>query len=400
MGRKTALIFKIINKWTAAGIILIIIASAVCPLICYGQEGGGGLSVSAKGAVLIDGKTGTVLFESNSHEELPPASVTKIMSMLLVLEAEDRGQISMDDIVTVSERAAEMGGSQMFMEPGETHTVEELLKGAAMASANDACVALAEYVAGSEEAFVDMMNSRAEELGMVNTHFENTNGLPVAGHFSSAYDISMMSKELMKHDEIKEWLVTWMDTVKVGLEGKQKEFGLTNTNKLIRQYTGATGIKTGYTADAKFCLSGSAKRGNLELIGVILGAETSDIRFSEMKAMLDYGFALYDSVNIGDEGLSVGTSSVEKGSKDYVNGILPEDISILIKKEEKQQISQDIFMEERVTAPVKKGDKLGEIRIFKNGEIIETHDIVAETDVDRWGIFEVIRDMVGFSFKK
>ena len=400
MSRKTALGIKKVYKWVAVGVILALIVSAVCPLMSYGQEGGGGLTVTAKAAVLIDGKTGTVLFESNSHEELPPASVTKIMSMLLVLEAEDRGQISLDDVVTISDRAAEMGGSQMYMEPGETHTVEELLKGAAMASANDACVALAEFVAGSEEAFVDMMNSRAEELGMVNTHFENTNGLPVADHFSSAYDIALMSKELMKHEEIKEWLVTWMDTVNVGLEGKQKEFGLTNTNKLIKQYTGATGIKTGFTADAKFCLSGSAQRGDMELIGVILGAETSDIRFSEMKAMLDYGFAVYDSVNIGEKGLSLGTVAVEKGTADSVEGVLAEDISVLTKKEEKQQISKEIIIEESVTAPVKKGDRLGEIRVLKNGEIIETYDIVAETDVDRWKVFDVIRDMVEFSFKK
>ena len=192
------------------------------PPLSYGEEADTGLNITSKAAVLIDAKTGTVLFESNSHEELPPASVTKIMSMLLVLEAEDRGQISMEDIVTVSDRAAEMGGSQMFMEPGEQHTVEELLKGAAMASANDACVALAEHIAGSETAFVDMMNARAQELGMENTHFQNTNGLPVADHYSSAYDIALMSKELLEHEEIKEWLVTWMDTVNVGLEGKQK----------------------------------------------------------------------------------------------------------------------------------------------------------------------------------
>lgn len=320
--------------------------------------------------------------------------------MLLVLEAEDSGKISLDDIVTVSSRAAEMGGSQMFMEPGEQHTVEELLKGTAMASANDACVALAEYIAGSEEAFVDMMNTRAVELGMENTNFQNTNGLPVADHYSSAYDIALMSKELMKHEEIREWLVTWMDTVNIGLEGKEKEFGLTNTNKLIKQYTGATGIKTGYTADAKFCLSGSAQRGDMELIGVVLGAETSDIRFSEMKAMLDYGFAVYDSVSLGEKDIPIGTVLVEKGAEDSVEGVLAEDVNILVKKEEKQQITNEIYLEESLPAPIKKGDRLGEMTVLKNGEIIEKHDIVAQNDVDRWKVFDVVRNIVEYSFIK
>lgn len=358
-----------------------------------------GPQVTAASAVLIDGKSGEVLFEKNSHEELPPASVTKIMSMLLVLEAEDRGQISLDDIVTISDRAAEMGGSQMYMEPGEQHSVLELLKGAAMASANDACVALAEFVAGSEADFVELMNERAAELGMVNTHFQNTNGLPVAGHYSSAYDIALMSKELMTHEEIRPWLVTWMDSVTVGLEGKQKEFGLTNTNKLIKQYSGATGIKTGYTADAKFCLSGAAERGNLELIGVILGGETSELRFGEMKSMLDYGFAVYDSVGLGEKGVSLGSAKVLKGSCDSINAVLAEDVNILTKKEEKQQITKKIFVEKSVKAPVNQGDKLGEMKVFKNGELIETHDIVAEKSVEKWKLLSVIKQMIECSVK-
>ena len=397
---KKTVFYERMRKTMAMIMIVFIPIYLAFPMLSYGEEADPGLDITSMAAVLIDAKTGTVLFESNSHEELPPASVTKIMSMLLVLEAEDRGQISMDDIVTVSDRAAEMGGSQMFMEPGEQHTVEELLKGAAMASANDACVALAEHIAGSETAFVDMMNERAQELGMENTHFQNTNGLPVADHFSSAYDIALMSKELLEHEEIKVWLVTWMDTVNVGLEGKQKEFGLTNTNKLIKQYKGATGIKTGYTADAKFCLSGSAERGSMELIGVILGAETSDIRFGEMKAMLDYGFAVYDSVALGEKNVSLGTVSIEKGSGDSVEGVLAEDVDILTKKEEKQQITKEIYLEESLPAPIKKGDKVGVMKVLKNGEVTDTYDIVAQNDVDRWKIFDVVKGMVEYSFKK
>ena len=400
-------------------VILLLAVVLACPLSVFGQGTGGsagsdaaggsdgaanpdsaGLNISSGAAVLIDGKTGAVLYEKNAHEELPPASVTKIMSMLLVLEAEDRGQIALEDKVTISDRAAEMGGSQMYMEPGEQHTVEELLKGAAMASANDACVALAEFVAGSETAFVELMNTKAEELGMMNTHFENTNGLPVANHYSSAYDIALMSKELMEHEEIRPWLTTWMDTITVGLEGKQKEFGLTNTNKLIKQYTGATGIKTGYTADAKFCLSGSAERGNMELIGVILAGETSDKRFAEMRSMLDYGFAVYDCVTVGEKDVPIGTVTVEKGAGDTIHAVLPENVDVLIKKEEKKSVTSETVVDKSVEAPVKKGDKLGEMRVLKDGKVVETYPLVADTDVERWKLSGVIKGMMEYSFVK
>ncbi len=227
------------------------------------------MTVDAKSAVLIDAESGKVLFAQNENDELPPASVTKVMTMLLVLEAVDSGKISLDDTVTISERAASMGGSQMYMEPGEQHTMEEIMKGVAMVSANDGCVAAAEHLCGTVEIFVENMNKRASELGMKHTNFVNTNGLPASGHYSSAYDIALMSKELMKHMDGHTWFTTWQDNITVGLPGKQTEFGLTNTNKLIKQYPGALGIKTGYTSDAGYCLSGAATRDNTTLIAVV-----------------------------------------------------------------------------------------------------------------------------------
>ena len=261
--------------------------------------------VAAKGAVLIDADSGKVLFQQNTHEELPLASVTKVMTMLLVMDAVEEGKISLDDQVTISERAASMGGSQMYMEVGEKHTVKELLKGVAMASANDGCVALAEHVAGSEEIFVERMNKKAQELKMQDSHFVNTNGLPVADHYSSAYDIAVMSCALYEYEETRQWFTTWQDTITVGLPGKEKEFGLTNTNKLIKQYSGCNGIKTGYTSDAGYCLSASATRNDTHLIAVALGCETSPIRNAEVAKMLDYGFANFETKVIAKKGQTV-----------------------------------------------------------------------------------------------
>ena len=250
--------------------------------------------------MLIDADTGEVLFEQDAHKELPPASVTKIMTMLLALEAVEDGKVKLSDEVVVSERAASMGGSQMYMEAGEVHTLEELLSGIAIVSANDACVAVSEYIAGSEEVFVEKMNKRAQELGMRDTHFVNTNGLPVTDHYTSAYDIAVMSRLLLQHEETQKWFTTWQTTIKVGLPGKEKEFGLTNTNKLIKQYPGANGIKTGFTQEAGYCLSASATKENTTLIAVVLGAQTSGIRFSEVSKLLNYGFANYSSVTLAD----------------------------------------------------------------------------------------------------
>lgn len=244
-------------------------------------------AIDAKAAVLIDGASGKVLYAQNEKKHLPPASVTKVMTLLLVLEGCESGKISFDDKVTISERAAGMGGSQMYMEAGEQHTVKELIKGVIMVSANDGCVALAEHLSGSVEAFVDEMNNKAKMMGLKDSHFVNTNGLPVADHYSCAYDIGMISSELMKHDEAHNWFTIWQEDIKVGLPGKESKFTLINTNKLIKNYNGAIGIKTGFTQDAGYCLSGAAEREGTRLIAVVLGCKTSDIRFDETARLLN-----------------------------------------------------------------------------------------------------------------
>lgn len=355
----------------------------------------GSLNVNAKSAVLIDAGSGTILYEQNSHEALPPASVTKVMTMLLALEAVDRGQIHMDDSVTISQRAASMGGSQMYMEEGETQTVETLLKGMAICSANDACVAIGEYVGGTEEIFVEKMNQRAKELGMEDTTFVNTNGLPVAGHRTSAYDIALMSRELLSHPQTKEWFNTWQTTVKVGLPGKkQTELGLTNTNRLIKQYPGANGIKTGFTQEAGYCLSGSATKGDLTLISVIMGAETSKIRFAEAGRLLDYGFATYDSVNLAEKGQVMGAFNVDKGDPQILNAVAAENISVLVKKGGKDSVTTKIKLDESVKAPVKQGDEVGELLVLQDGKEIRRCALVAESTADKAGVVEMYLRML------
>lgn len=354
----------------------------------------GSLHIAAKSAVLMDASTGTVLYEQNAYEELPPASVTKVMTMLLALEAVERGQFSLEDRVTISERAASMGGSQMYMEPGETHTVEELFQGASICSANDACVALAELTRGTEEMFVESMNARAKELGMEHTHFINTNGLPVDDHYSCAHDIAVMSKELLRHPKTREWFTTWQTTITVGLPGKEKEFGLTNTNKLIKTYQGANGVKTGFTQDAGYCLSASATRGNLTLVAVVLGAESSKVRFAEASRLLDYGFATYDSVRLAERGQMVGNLPVEKGSPRTVNAVTKEEVSVLIPKGQGESISSKPIWKEGLKAPVAAGDVIGELKLYREEKEIGSYPLYAEATVERAGIPELCMRLI------
>lgn len=347
--------------------------------------------VAAKAAVLIDADTGRVLYQKNSHEELPFASVTKVMTMLLVMEAIEEGKINLDDEVTISERAASMGGSQMYMEFGEKHTVEELLRGVAMVSANDGCVALAEHVAGSEEIFVERMNQRAKELGMTDTNFVNTNGLPVAEHYSSAYDIAVMSKELYRHEKTHEWFTTWQSTITVGLPGKEKEFGLTNTNKMIKQYSGCNGIKTGYTQDAGYCLSASATRGNTHFIAVALGCETSAKRNAEVGKLLDYGFANYEIYVIAEKGDCPKIITVENGTPKEVNAVTDRKITVLAEKGKTDEITSKVTLNQKVKLPLQKGDEVGKIAVYKGEEKIGEYPLVAEEEVKKAPFFQLVK---------
>lgn len=349
-------------------------------------EGNTDLGLNAKSAILMEESTGNILYESNPDERLPIASVTKVMTMLLIMEAVDSGKISLDDMVTVSENAMSYGGSTMFLETGEQLTVNDMLKGIAVASANDGCVAMAEHLAGSESAFVDMMNEKAKELGMENTHFMNTNGLDEDDHYSSARDVAIMSRDLMKHETIFNYTSIWMDTLRGG------KFQLANTNKLIRFYDGANGLKTGSTSKALCCLSAAAKRNDMQLIAVVLGAPTSAERFASAKSLLDYGFANYEvntQITAGDE---VQKIAVEKGVDKEVGVVAGDSCSTLVKKGQEDNITKEIKIDETITAPIEAGQKIGTMTISRDGEVIADIDLNASSAVEKKGIGLIIKD--------
>lgn len=340
------------------------------------------MKIKAKSAILIDGSSGKVLFAQNEKKHLPPASVTKVMTLLLIMEGCESGKIALDDKVTISDRAAGMGGSQMYMEPGEQHTVEELLKGVIMVSANDGCVALAEHLSGSVESFVEAMNEKASEMGLKDSHFVNTNGLPVADHYSCAYDIGMISKELMKFEKAHTWFTAWQEDIKVGLPGKQHKFTLTNTNKLIRSYNGAIGVKTGFTQDAGYCLSGAAQRDSTRLIAVVLGCKTSDIRFAQMRKLLDYGFANYETVKIAEKGEAIKKINIEKGDVKNIQAVTSEDIGITVKKGTAGQVRTKSVINENLPSTIKKGEKVGSIMVYEGKKLTAEYDLVSDRDVN------------------
>ena len=338
------------------------------------------LDVKGKSALLMDVATGTVLYEKNAHEQLAPASVTKVMTLLLIMEAIDSGRIGWKDTVTASETAAAKGGSQIFLKVGESMVVEDLVKSIAVSSANDAACAMAEHLAGSEEAFVEKMNARAGELGMTDTHFVNCTGLDDAPeakeHRTCAYDIAIMSRQLLKnHPDIKNYTTIWMDTVRNG------NFGLSNTNKMVRFYPGCTGLKTGFTSGAGYCLSAAAQRDGMELIAVVMGAETSQDRFGACKGMLDYGFAnfaLYTPVL--QEGASV---AVELGGAPSVAAVPAREGALLVRRDQKQGIQTEVTLEGTVTAPVSQGQSLGMLTIRTGESVLERIPLVAGNSVPR-----------------
>lgn len=349
--------------------------------------------VEAKSAILIDNSTGKIIYEKNIHEKLQPASITKIMVLLLCMEALDSNKITLDDEVIVSSYAASMGGSQVYLEEGEIQKVDQLLRAISLRSANDASVALAEYISGSNDAFIQKMNERAKELGMNNTNFRNVTGLPDSEHYTTAYDISLMSRELLKHPKIHEWLTLWMDEIKVGKE-KDVTQSLNNTNKLIHDYQGANGIKTGFTNDAGYCLSASAKRGNLSLISVVLGCSTSNIRFNESKKLLDYGFANYDSIPICKENDIINILPVSKGKNDKIKVLAKNDLSILVKKGNSKNIQKEILLPESIDAPLEEGHKVGELIIKIDNVEVGRTDLVIEKNIEKASIIDMLRKVI------
>ena len=350
------------------------------------------LDIASKSAVLMDASTGKILYEKNSHEKLPPASVTKVMTMLLICEALESGKIKEDDDVQISETAASMGGSQIFLEPGEIQKVDTLLKSIAVASANDACVAMAEYVGGSVEEFVVLMNKRAKELGMNDTNFVNTNGLPVDNHYTSAYDIALMSKELLRHKKISKYLTTWMDEVVVGK--KQAKIGISNTNKLVKHYTGATGVKTGFTQQAKYCLSASALRNNTHLIAVTLCAETSPIRFKDATSLLNYGFANYETAKICGANEKIATVKFEKGEKENVDLVAKDDLCVLIKKGGNKDFKKKVTIKQDLKLPIEKNTELGVVKVYRGKELVGETKIINTEDINKASYLQMLKRVV------
>ena len=369
-------------------LMILLILAAVCPKIQAAELGEG-----AKSAVLLDIATGTVLFEKNAHEALPPASVTKVMTLLLIMEAIDGGQIGWDDIVTASEAAAAKGGSQIYLKAGEQLTVSDMVKSIAVSSANDCACAMAEHLAGSEGAFADKMNQRAAELGMTDSHFVNCTGLDdddsAKEHRTSAMDIAIMSRELLKnHPDITKYTTIWMDTVRNGA------FGLSNTNKLIRFYPGATGLKTGFTRQAMYCLSASAEREGLGLIAVVMGCETSQKRFAACKGLLDYGFANYALYTPVFPEAAV---PVKLGTAESVEAVPGSETPMLIEKARKAGMTTEVTLEESITAPVSQGQRLGELTVREGGEGITRIPLVAKTTIPRLTFGELYRAILQFA---
>lgn len=345
------------------------------------------VEIEAKAGLLMDADSGEVLMAQNAHERLYPASVTKIMTLLLVVEALDDGRISPNDTVTASREACEKGGSQIWLEEGEQMTVDELLKAAAVASANDACEALGEYVAGSSTAFVKMMNERAKALGMNDTNFENCTGLDdtAENHKTSAYDIALMSRELLRHQRITQYTTIWMDSLR---DGKTQ---LTNTNKLVRFYEGATGLKTGTTSKAGCCVSASAARDGLHLIAVVLGSETSDARFQSARKMLDWGFANYESVQLTVDGAQIPAVTVLHGMTDSIQPNIPSGKTVLLEKGKLTAVTQEIDLAASVEAPVEAGQLLGRVVFRSDGKTVCTYDLITEIAVARLTFAEAFR---------
>lgn len=351
-------------------------------------------ALTGKSSILMEASTGQILYENNAEEAMPPASVTKIMTLLLIFEAQKEGKFQWDDMITVSEYAASMGGSQVFLEPEEQQTAKDMVKCIAVASANDASVAMAEFIGGSEEGFVAMMNEKAKELGMKNTVFKNACGLDVEGHVTSAKDIAIMSRTLItEFPEVTEFTTIWMDKITHKTRKGESEFGLANTNKLIKWYSGATGLKTGSTSAAKFCLSGTAKRNDTELIAVVMAAPDPKTRFQEVMKMLDWGFANFEVKKIVSQGDDMGNIMTEKGEKESVKIICENDINILVPKGE-GEIKKDTQIYESLKAPFEKGKKAGEIVVYVNGEEKGRNNIVASEGCEKISLVKMIEKIM------
>ena len=369
--------------------LAVLMAVTNAPIHTYAQ------GYDAKGAILVEPTTGRVLLEQDADDPLPPASVTKVMTMLLIYEAVASGKIKWEDKVNISEHAAGMGGSQIFLEPGQTPTVYDLTRSIVIASANDAAVAMAEHLAGSEPAFVDLMNQRAKELGMSNTHFVNACGLDADGHLTSARDIALMSSQLITHHpEVTETALVWMDTITHETRKGPQEFGLTNTNKMVRTYDGITGLKTGSTSKAQFCLSATAHKDDLSLVAVILGSPDSKTRFAEARRLLDHGYANFAAQSGEPVGTPKGTVQVHKGEIDQASLIVKDKITVVIEKGNDTTLDTTIETLDFIKAPAKAGTKAGELIYHAAGQEVGRTDLILAQDIQKAGIFHMYKKVI------
>ena len=379
-------------------ICISLLLSGITANYAIANEAETGLAQNAKSAVLMESSTGQILFEKNSHTKLPPASITKVMSILLIMEAIEAGTISLTDKVTASENASSMGGSQIFLETNEQMTVKELLTGIAVVSGNDATVALAEYVAGTEAEFVKMMNKKAAELGMKNTNFTNCHGLPGKDHYTTAYDIAIMSRELLhNYPQITEYTSIYSDYLR---QDTERPLWLVNTNRLIKFYDGADGLKTGYTGEAKYCLTATAKRDNLRVIAVVMGEPSSQMRNKEISEMFNYAFSQYKSEPIIKKGDVVQQIFVNKGEQNLVNVIAEEDLLILLKKnEDSSAYTKEIYLPGKLNAPVSSQEPVGYITVNNGYTELARVSLITEQDVQKAGFLKLSARTAEYWFK-
>ncbi|WP_010530871.1 D-alanyl-D-alanine carboxypeptidase family protein [Lentibacillus jeotgali] len=366
----------------------IIFSILFMPFTVFGEENGQddtdqelNLAPDAQSGVLMERDTGKLLFDKNAHEKLPPASMTKVMTLLLIMESLDKGKIDKNETIRVSERAASMGGSQIFLETGEEMSVNNLLKGIAVASANDASVALAERIAGSEKAFVEQMNKKAKALGLENTQFQNSTGLPAENHYSTAHDMAVMAKELLKYESVTEYTSIYEDYLR---KGEENEFWLVNTNKLVKSYPGVDGLKTGYTNEAKYCLTATAEKNDMRMIAVVMGADTTKERNSTITGMLDYAFNHFETKNLYEKGQTITTLELLKAEDTSIDVTTSESISTIHRKgENDKNVKTSVNLESDLDLPIDKGDQVGELIVKSNGETLSKTPLIVDYDVKK-----------------
>lgn len=381
-------------KIKLTSIILIIVILSIST-VAYGE-----IEIEADSALLMDYKSGEIIYAKDKDKELVPASITKIMTLLITMEALNNNKIKLTDEVIISEYASSMGGTQLYLDAGEKQTVENLIKAVSIRSANDAAVALGEYISGSNEGFIKLMNDKAKELEMENTHFSNSTGLPKENHYTTAYDIAIMSRELLRYTDIIDYLSTYMEDINVGKEKKSTQT-MVNTNKLIKEYNGITGIKTGFTNEAKHCISASAKRDNLHLISVIMGAETSELRFNEAKRLLDYGFSNYESIMIGNEGDIISIIPVEKGKTNNVEIVMEDNSYILLPKGKESNIEKDIQIPTHIDAPIDQEKIIGQMNILIDDKKVDEVNLIARNNIKKASFIDLLNKSIkNFIFNK